>query len=90
MTRDARFYFANLGADVARCAQALERHDEKRYQKLLATARRTLERLRESPSAFAEGELMLQGLELTRDAPASFRHELDCLIVPLALIPSTP
>ena len=45
MTRDAAFYFANLGADVARCVSAAKQGDEIRYNDSLSRAHRTLEQL---------------------------------------------
>ena len=46
--RDARFYFANLGVDVGRCASALLKGDLERYRDHLAEAHRTLEYLKNS------------------------------------------
>ena len=68
MKKDARFYFANLGADVARCVQAAQNTDTKRYDDALNRARRTLGFLREAsrPEAYEEGLLLLRGLEYAR------------------------
>ena len=85
MTRDASFYFANLGADVARCANAAKRGDDTRYDESLTRAYRTLEQLHKTtrPEAYEEGLLMLRGLALARATPealASFQSSLDALI----------
>lgn len=85
MTRDAAFYFANLGADVARCASAAKRGDEARYSDSLSRAYRTLEELHTAarPEAYEEGLLMLRGLALSRTTPetlASFQSSLDSII----------
>lgn len=85
MTRDAAFYFANLGADVARCASAEKRGDSARYEDSLSRAHRTLEDLRKTarPEAYEEGLLMLRGLALARETPealSSFQSGLDSLI----------
>lgn len=68
--RDASFYFMNLASDVARCASAAERYDEKRYKNSLARARKTLTYLRHAsrPEAYEEGVLMLRGLELAKES----------------------
>lgn len=85
MTRDAAFYFANLGVDIARCASAAKRGDEARYADSLSRAHRTLEQLHKAarPEAYEEGLLMLRGLAFARATPealASFRSSLDSLI----------
>ena len=85
MTRDAAFYFANLGADVSRCITAAKQGNEARYDDSLARAYRTLAELRKAkrPEAYEEGLLMLRGLALARAAPdtlASFQTALDPLI----------
>lgn len=85
MTRSAAFYFANLGADVARCVRAAKQGDCVRYDDSLARAYRTLGQLRkaERPEAYEEGLLMLRGLALARGTPgalASFQSSLDSLI----------
>jgi hypothetical protein len=85
MKRDAAFYFANLGADVARCASAAKRGDEARYEDSLSRAYRTLEQLHKTarPEAYEEGLLMLRGLAFARATPealASFQSSLDSLI----------
>ena len=85
MTRDAAFYFANLGADVSRCITAAKQGNEAQYEDSLARAYRTLEELRKTrrPEAYEEGLLMLRGLALARGAPetlASFQSSLDSLI----------
>ena len=68
MTKDARFYFANLGADVARCIKAVQSGDEKRYVDSLGRARTTLVYLRQRPEAYEEGTLLLRGLVLARES----------------------
>lgn len=85
MTRDASFYFANLGADVSRCITAAKEGNETRYQDSLARAHKTLEALRASgrPEAYEEGLLMLRGLAFARATPeslSSFQTSLDSLI----------
>jgi hypothetical protein len=85
MTRDAAFYFANLGADVSRCINAAKRGDEARYEDSLSRAYRTLEQLRTTarPEAYEEGLLMLRGLTFARATPealASFQSSLDSLV----------
>ncbi len=85
MTRDAAFYFANLGADVSRCITAAGQGDEARYEDSLSRAYRTLEALHTTkrPEAYEEGLLMLRGLALARITPeslASFQTSLNSLI----------
>lgn len=85
MTRDASFYFANLGADVTRCVSAARRGDTVRYDDSLVRAYRTLEDLHKTarPEAYEEGLLMLRGLALARATPealSSFQLALDSLV----------
>ena len=85
MTRDAAFYFANLGADVSRCITASRHGNETRYEDSLSRAYCTLEDLHKAgrPEAYEEGLLMLRGLALARATPeslASFQTSLDSLI----------
>lgn len=85
MTRGAAFYFANLGADVARCIRATELHDEAQYQESLERAYHTVSFIRaaERPEAYEEALLMLRGLALARGTPeelASFQSALNPLI----------
>lgn len=85
MTRAATFYFANLGADVARCVNATKQNNETRYGDSLSRAYRTLEELHKTarPEAYEEGLLMLRGLALARQTPeelASFKTYLDSFI----------
>jgi len=87
MTRDAAFYFANLGADVSRCVSAAKQGNEARYDDSLARAYRTLEDLHKTarPEAYEEGLLMMRGLEFARTTPeslASFQTSLDNLTAP--------
>ena len=69
MKKDARFYFANLGADVARCVSAAQMNDETRYQDSLARSYRTLSYLRtaQRPEAYEEGMLLLRGLQEAKE-----------------------
>lgn len=85
MTRDAAFYFANLGSDISRCISAAKQGNEARYDDSLARAYRTLEELHKTArlEAYEEGLLMLRGLALSRATPetlASFQSSLDSLI----------
>ncbi|TSA43955.1 hypothetical protein D4R49_01305 [bacterium] len=85
MTRDAAFYFANLGADVMRCVSATQQGNETRYDDSLTRAYRTLEDLHKAarPEAYEEGLLMLRGLALSRATPEtliSFQSSLNSLI----------
>jgi len=85
MTRDAAFYFANLGADVTRCVSAAKQGNETRYDDSLARAYQTLEGLHSTkrPEAYEEGLLMLRGLTLARATPealSSFQLSLNSLI----------
>ncbi|MDP2594067.1 MAG: hypothetical protein Q8P36_01890 [bacterium] len=87
--RGAAFYFANLGADAARCLSALARDDEERYQDSLEQAYRTLDYLRGAnrPEAYEEGLLLLRGLALAHDDPtlrARYGRNLNTLIAPYA------
>lgn len=89
MTSNAAFYFANLGADVARCIRAARQNDELRYQESLDRAYQTAERIRAEhrPEAYEEALLMLRGLALARESPASlasFQSNLDSLIAPFS------
>ena len=84
MTRDAAFYFANLGADVSRCITAAKQGNEPRYQESLERAYRTADYIRTShrPEAYEEALLMLRGLVLARATPetlTSFQSSLDSL-----------
>lgn len=85
MTRDAIFYFANLGADVTRCVSAAKRGDDLQYQESLERAYRTADYIRAShrPEAYEEALLMLRGLDFARTTPetlASFQSAIDSLI----------
>mgnify|MGYP001605369224 FL=1 len=89
MTRNAAFYFANLGADVSRCITAAKEGNETRYEDSLSRAYRTLEDLHKTarPEAYEEGLLMLRGLALARITPeslASFQTSLNSLICTFA------
>jgi hypothetical protein len=74
MNKDARFYFANLGADVARCVAALHAGDEKRYKDSLDRAYRTLTFIRNAnrPEAYEEGMLMIRGVYHARSQGTLF------------------
>lgn len=76
MMRDAAFYFANLGADVARGARAARRGDGARYDDALSRAYRTLAKLRTTSrhEAYEEGLLMIRGLALSRGTPDMLEH----------------
>ncbi|MFH1178121.1 MAG: hypothetical protein V1711_00125 [bacterium] len=85
MTRDAAFYFANLGADVSRCVSAAKQNDKARYDDSLARAHSTLEELHKTGrhEAYEEGLLMLRGLALARMTPetlTSFQTSLNSLV----------
>jgi len=85
MTHTPAFYFANLGADVSRCVSAAKQGNVSRYEDSLSRAHVTLEELHkaERPEAYAEGLLMLRGLELARATPealSSFQTALDSLV----------
>lgn len=88
MTKDARFYFANLGVDVGRCVSALQKGDMARYETHLAEAYKTLDFLRnvERPEAYEEGMLLMRGLEYAHEANAlsSFSDGLNDLLVEYA------
>lgn len=89
MTRDAAFYFANLGADVSRCITAAQERNGTRYADSLSRAYRTLGELRKTarPEAYEEGLLMLRGLALARTSPEaliSFQSSLNSLIATFA------
>ena len=68
MKRDAHFYVANLGADVARCINALEKNSNARYEQSLARARKTLRHMRhlDRPEAYEEGLLLVAGLRIAK------------------------
>ncbi len=90
MKRDARFFFANLGADVARCASAAQQGDEQLYAASLGRAHKTLEDLRAShrPEAYEEGLLLLRGLHYAREDKtlSRFRSDLNRLIATFAIV----
>src|SRR3989338_9122612 len=85
MTREAAFYFANLGADVSRCITAAKEGNEARYEDSLARAYRTLEALHKTarPEAHEDGLLLLRAPPLPRTTPAplsSFQSSLNSLV----------
>ena len=69
MNRDARFYFANLGADITRCIRAAKDGNETRYDESRARARNTLASIRRAnrPEAYEEGLLLLRALEYAKE-----------------------
>ena len=82
--KDARFYFVNLGADVARCIAASTEGNTARYESSLQRARATLHQLRKTGryEAYEEGLLLLRYLEEARAIGnlASLRKNLNNLI----------
>ncbi len=84
----AAFYFANLGADVMRCALAVESKKEKEYQSSLERAHRTLRHIEEErrPEALEEGLLLLRALEYACQSHTllEFRASVNAIIEPFA------
>lgn len=80
---DARFYFANLTSDVARCARAALNGNEKRYGESLSRAHKTLMFLRDTgrPEAYEEGLLLLEGLRHAKEEGVltAFSAQVDTL-----------
>lgn len=80
----ARFYFANLGADVMRCVLAAEHNDQSNYDSSLDRAHKTLAYIHDAgrPEAYEEGLLLLRALEYARASNelGSFRGNLNRLI----------
>lgn len=68
MEHNAQFYFANLGADIARCISAAEQKKDERYASSLRRAYKTLRLLRTAgrPEAYEEGLLLLRALEYAK------------------------
>jgi hypothetical protein len=87
MNRSARFYFANLGADIARCVVAAQADNAERYAQSLARARQTLALLRTAgrPEAYEEGLLSLRALELAREDGRldSFQSMVSAMVAPM-------
>jgi hypothetical protein len=87
-SQNARFYFANLSADVARCISACENNDENRFINSLLRARNTLEFLHNTNrhEAFEEGLLLLRALIFARDKGEliKFQNNLNELTVQYA------
>lgn len=85
MKKDERFYFANLGADVARCVKAAKQGDDKRYEDSLSRARTTLSYLRSRPEAYEEGLLLLRALDMARreNSLAAFSAHMTALMMPV-------
>ncbi len=88
INKNATFYFANLGADVLRCALAAESEKTKEYESSLERARVTLRHIEKEnrPEAHEEGLLLLRALEYARESDTlpTFREHLDALIGPYA------
>lgn len=82
MKRDARFYFANLGADVSRCISASREGDDASYQDSIESAYDTLSYLIDRPEAYEEGLLLLSGLKHAQEANKlpEFQNSLDELM----------
>ncbi|OGG80513.1 hypothetical protein A3A39_00330 [Candidatus Kaiserbacteria bacterium RIFCSPLOWO2_01_FULL_54_13] len=84
----AAFYFANLGADVLRCALAAESKNAKEYHSSLDRAYSTLRHIEKENrhAAYEEGILLLRGLEYARASRTlpAFREELNAIIEPFA------
>lgn len=82
------FYFANLGADIQRCAIAAEDGNEQEYARSLERAFHTLSLLEKEnrPEAYEEGLLLLRGLEYARASGmnSGFRRQVDQVIAPFA------
>ncbi len=66
--KSTKFYFANLGADVARCIRASKDNNETRYKSSLTRAYKTLGHINRAKqySSYEEGLLLLRGLALAR------------------------
>ena len=83
------FYFANLGADVLRCALAAESDNAKEYDSSLDRAYNTLRYIEKEnrPEAYEEGLLLLRGLEYARASHTLpvFRENLNAIIEPFAV-----
>ncbi|HEY4527400.1 MAG TPA: hypothetical protein VJK53_06200 [Candidatus Paceibacterota bacterium] len=88
MTRDAKFYFANLGADIARCAAAAVNGDAERYAASLRRAHLTLGHLHHAgrPEAYEEGLLLMRALEYAREDMRleTFTQQLNALLLPIS------
>ena len=86
--KQAQFYFANLGADILRCARAAETGQEKEYASSLERARKTLRLIEKEnrPEAYEEGLLLLRALEYARATSTlpAFRENLNATIEPFA------
>lgn len=91
MTNDKSiFYFANLGADVLRCALAAENSREDEYRSSMERAHRTLRHIEKEgrSEAYEEGLLLLRGLEYAREAGSlvAFRKDVNYLIEPFSIV----
>ncbi|MDO8522478.1 MAG: hypothetical protein Q7S08_04330 [bacterium] len=86
MKKDARYYFANLGADVMRCILASESQDNQRYESSLVRARKTLGAMRSThrPEAYEEGLLLMRAMEYARVSghTQKLKDNLNSLIAP--------
>jgi hypothetical protein len=87
--RSARFYFANLGADILRSSVAAS--DPVRYESSMLRVWRTLELLRDTgrPEAYEEGLLLTRALEYARESNEldSFKNKLNRIMETLAFLP---
>jgi len=86
-TKNARFYFANLGADVMRCVVAIKEEDEDKYANSLDRAHSTLALLEttDAPGAHEEGKLLLEALRCAKNYKRmdEFSQNLNKTVAPL-------
>jgi hypothetical protein len=89
--RNARFYFANLGADIVRCISVSD--NPTRYKHSLDRVWLTLNKLRtvERPEAYEEGLLLTRALEYARRTKElnSFRSNVNKMIEQIMLLQSS-
>ncbi|MEY4747111.1 MAG: hypothetical protein RLZZ416_160 [Candidatus Parcubacteria bacterium] len=80
------FYFANLGADMMRCALAGEEKNIEEYKSSVDRAYRTISLLdaENQPGAAEEGRLLIRALDCARlsNSLPSFRKQLNDLVEP--------
>lgn len=85
-----KFYFANLGADIARCISALHNNNIDRYNQTFHHAQQTLKKLsvNKNSSAYKEGVLLLEGFNLARekDMLPLFNKRLNVLIAQVSSV----
>jgi len=88
-TKNAGFYFANLGADIMRCAAAAKQGNSGRYNNSLARSWKTMSLLRKSgrPEAYEEALLLLRALEYAKknNTLDAFSKNLNKIISPLSI-----